>query len=959
MKRNFDLTDLGACQSGQRGTKMENFKWLHLSDFHIGKDNYGQIKLFDYILEHIKDNKDKGNIPDAVFITGDIANNGCEEQYRVFSEDFLLRLLDIYDDMPRIYIVPGNHDIDRNQCMLAAGSLYSVLNEGQNIFFDTDKAGFTRRKEILNRFSGFQNGFISDSCFPVKDIFEEKGYFTDIFNKKDKKVGIIGINTAWLSNSKEDKEKLTPGKYMLEEALKEVKDCNYKLVLGHHPLSWLQCEQRQQISALLAKNKAMYLHGHMHKNSGECSLAFNIGFLTLQCGAAFQAREDEKYYNSLQWGEFDFHEDAVRVMPKKWSVSQQKFIADSSENWPDSYKEEGKDSWLFPYLFSIPNKKAKTKEVASVRIPTGWHLIDEAFIKKRKEPQEEEILKYFDGKEPSYNEIFSSFIPVREAALNIKKEFIRCDSDNKIKCALITGAGGEGKTTALLQIVRMLVEEDKWKALVLRQAEKDLQFNAEQILNITKKGNWIICADNCFPITDKLFELLKRLANRENRHVHLLLCARDIDWNNSESGKLPWREHSDYSTYKLRGIDEGDAKKIVSAWERLGERGLGKLKDLSLSEATEKLILSSQDEEKINGPDEGALLGAMLATRYGDELHSHVRNMLLRLQTIPVGSETLLYAFAYIVAMHSEKLYFLSKTVLAQIYNYELKDVKKYILGPLGEEAASAVNGDMIYTRHISIARSARRILDEEFHFDFDEIFIELASAAAEAVQKGEYVEKFAKWKFISDNFSGTNNTLAIRLDRKILDIDPYDPYMIVHLSKKYREVEQPELALDLFRKIDYETEHRPLFCEWALVEAHVGNKATSVCLSALALSDQAARKQIDVRNACINLYSIALTFKEMYSQFKNEKYLWAELAAIKLGEKIDKDDANMKKLISANQDRYKEEEFKKNGLDWKKCLQKGILTAAAEKEISFQKWIPQIENLEYKKVFSLAGIVL
>lgn len=48
---------------------MGNFRWLHLSDFHIGKDNYGQIKLFSYLLEHIKERKNSGWIPDAVFIT--------------------------------------------------------------------------------------------------------------------------------------------------------------------------------------------------------------------------------------------------------------------------------------------------------------------------------------------------------------------------------------------------------------------------------------------------------------------------------------------------------------------------------------------------------------------------------------------------------------------------------------------------------------------------------------------------------------------------------------------------------------------------------------------------------------------------------------------------------------------------------------------------------------------------
>jgi len=937
---------------------MDNFRWLHLSDFHTGKDGYGQIKLFNYIIEHIKENKEKGYIPDAVFITGDVANKGLMDEYNMFSDDFLLPLLDVQGTLSNVYIVPGNHDLDRGKCKLAADSLYGVLNGNQNCFFDADSIGLGERKEIFGRFEAFYTGNMVDLCFPYKSIFEEKGYYTDIIIKKDNKIGIVGINTAWLSNSDNDKEKLTPGKHMMEEALKDLKDCDYKLVLGHHPLSWLESEQRHQISAILANNKAMYLHGHMHKNSGEYFVALNTGFLTLQSGAAFQAREDEKYYNAIQWGELIFKNEMVRVTPKKWSVTNQKFISDSSERMPDSFKEEGTDSWLFPYIFSISNIKTEKRNKPQVKIPAGWSLINKDFIKKRKEPEKEDILKYFDGKEPSYNEIFSSFIPVRNIVLEIKEEFVRCNEDNKTKCILITGAGGEGKTTVLLQTAKILVDNYDWKALVLRQADNDMPFPDEQIISITEEGNWVICVDNCFTVSEKLFGLLKKLKTRESQHVHLMLCTRDIDWSNSKSDKLQWREYSDYSTYKLRGIGKEDAGKIVDAWGKLGEKGLGKLKELSLSEAVEKLLLSSKNEEGKNEPEEGALLGAMLTTRYGDELHNHVRNMLLRLQAVPVGDETLLNAFAYIVAMHSEKLYFLSKTVMAQIYNFELKDVKKYILGPLGDEAASAVSGEIIFTRHISIARSAKKILDEEFHIDFEEIIIELAVSAMEASKKGEFVKDLGKWKYISDHFLSKNNTLAIRLDKKILDIDQYDAFMIVHLSKLYRKVGQPKLALELFRDVHYKIEHRPFFAEWALVEANAGNKAISVCLSALALSDQISAQIIDVKNACINLYSIAITFLELYSMFNNKKYLCASQAAATLGEMIDKNDCNIRKLIKSRPE-LKEKVFKKGSMDIKKYLLDGIQAAAGQKEIIFKEWIPNIESLEYKRMFLLAGIVL
>lgn len=935
---------------------MDNFKWLHLSDFHTGKDNYGQIKLYGYILEHIKKNKEKGNIPDAVFITGDVANKGLLDEYNMFSNDFLLPLSVLLEDT-KIYIVPGNHDLDRTQCIRAAKTLYDVLGEEQTRFFDADSAGLKERNEIFGRFEALQNSDIEDFCFPFKSIFEEKGCYTDIITKEDHKIGIIGINTAWLSNSDNDKEKLTPGKYLLEEAFNDLKDCDYKLVLGHHPLSWFECGQREQIQALLAKNKAMYLHGHMHRNSGELSVALNTGFLSLQSGAAFQAREEERYYNSIQWGELNFEDDTVRITPKKWSVANQEFVPDSSGRLPEAFREEGSDSWRFPYTVEISNKKTGKNEKLQTKVPTGWCLIDQAFIQKRKEPAEEDILKYFDGREPSYNEIFSSFIPAREIVSDIKDEFIRCDADHKIKCVTITGAGGEGKTTVLLQTARMLAEKHGWKALVLRQAEKDTPFPEEQLLNITKEGSWVICVDNCFSVSDKIFELLKKLKARE-QHVHFLLCARDVDWNNSSSSVLQWREYSDYSNYRLRGVGKEDADKIINAWGRWGEKGLGRLKGLSTSAAVEKLLLSSKDEEGKNEPEEGALLGAMLTTRYGDDLHNHVRNMLLRLKAVPVGKETLLDAFSYIVAMHSEKLYFLSKTILAQIYNFRMSDVKKYILGPLGDEAASSVSGGIIYTRHISIARSARKILDEEYYVDFDEIFIKLAVAAIEAQKEGEFVDSLKQWKYMSDHFWPENKTLAISLDKKILSIDPSDARVIVHLSKLYRKADQFDLALQLFRDVNYDVKHRPFFAEWALAEANAGNKFASICLSALAMSDRVDERRLDPRNACINLYSIAITFLSLHSMYKNEKYLCAAQAAVKLGEIIDKDDSNIKKLINENP-KFKRSNLEEVSTDLKKYLVDGILTAAQEKEICFKDWIPKIESLEYKKLFLLAGIIL
>lgn len=935
---------------------MGDIKWLHLSDFHTGRDKYAQIKLFQKIHIHMREAKESGMIPDLIFITGDVANQGLKEQYEVFSNEFLLPMVEIYETLPAIYIVPGNHDVDRRKCTLTAKFLYDIpRDQNHEKFFDTDEEGFEERRQIFERFEAFRAGFQDNLGFPPQDIFQKKGVFTDIRDLGGVKIGIVGINTAWLSNSDEDEQRLMAGKWALEEALEAVEGCRFKLVLGHHPIGWLAPEERKEICTLLARHKAVYLHGHMHQNSGELMAAVENGFLTLQSGAAFQTR-NEVYYNSLYWGTLDPEQRTVTVMPRRWSGSEGRFVLDASGKLPEAYRREGTDQWVFPCEVFIGGSAKQKEKKNPAMTPAGWDLIDGTFIRERKSPSKRNILKYFDGKEPSYDEIFSSYIPAREIVGDLKEEFIKYDNDNQMKCILLTGAGGEGKTTAMLQTVRALCEEKGWKALILRQPEKEMALSDMQIMQCTKEGHWLLGVDNCVSVAQKLFQLLKRLKQRKIQNVHFLLCARDTDWINSDAEKLPWSASVSFSRKPLKGIREEDAGRIVTAWKMLGDEGLGRLKGLSTESAKKQLVQSSLNAER-NDPDEGALLGAMLATRYGDELHNHVREMLRHLNEKPLNRGKLLDAFIYIVAMHSEKLYFLSKSVMAQLYQCPENQVKKRILGPLGDEAASTVSGDMIYTRHGSIAESARKILDEEFHVDFDGIFEEMVGAAIEASQKGVYIEKLGKWRYLSEHFVGNNNTLAVKIDKKVLELEPYDEYFLVHLSKLYRTLNQPELAVKLFRDINYPMESRPFFCEWALAEANMGNKAASVCLSAFALSDQAEKRPIDLRNANINLYSIAVTFLELYRSYRSEKYFLAMASALYLKKKLPDAQATKRYPDMSAEESKKLGAIKMTGSDAKRHLRQGVYTAEENREIDFRENFPRMDSLEFKKLFTITEV--
>ena len=113
-------------------------RWLHISDFHTGKDSYGQRSLFKYILENVREKVSNNKSPDMVFITGDIANRGLQKEYKEFVDNFLRSLL---ASLPQgagdtTFVIPGNHDVDRHKAQLAAR--YDALRELPFLF---DKIG--------------------------------------------------------------------------------------------------------------------------------------------------------------------------------------------------------------------------------------------------------------------------------------------------------------------------------------------------------------------------------------------------------------------------------------------------------------------------------------------------------------------------------------------------------------------------------------------------------------------------------------------------------------------------------------------------------------------------------------------------------------------------------------------------------------------------------------------------
>ena len=303
---------------------MSGFKWLHVSDIHLHSDSNFDLQLaIGSLLKRIEEIKPI----DAIFATGDLAFRGTSEEYeRVL--DFLERLR-VAGSVPadRVFVVPGNHDINRNRIRPFHRVVVDDDPDARDRFF-----GDGRSLELwAEKFKDFAT---LGTKYPKTWRNGRYPSVVDVFQAADRRIGVAGLNTAWMVNDKEEKdyykEKLLLGRRLLHDALDEVNGLHPDIVfvLMHHPLDWLHPHEQREIRDLLSQRADIVLSGHLHETeltrlrtvSGEASF--------FQAGAVNQGSRHPRRFLVGEW-DAQSHECHVRAYTlqgatttAKWQVEQ-------------------------------------------------------------------------------------------------------------------------------------------------------------------------------------------------------------------------------------------------------------------------------------------------------------------------------------------------------------------------------------------------------------------------------------------------------------------------------------------------------------------------------------------------------------------------------------------------------------------------------------------------------------
>ncbi|MCE9849587.1 metallophosphoesterase [Aeromonas allosaccharophila] len=826
------------------------------------------------IVSHVAQQVSNGFVPDFVFITGDIANRATKQEYKTFRSDFINPLREalggkVWDGY--IVAVPGNHDVERakNSDFDRSGPLAATSR-----FFDPDKQGKVIRDIISPRFKAYRQGDVAD--IPSNWISNSEGTFSEKFNIRGVNVGVVGINTAWLSKDDKDRYQLTPGVPLVDAALERVKNCQVCFVLGHHPLNWLHEESTQRLRALFGQHSVIYLHGHMHQADGTREDGSGNDFLVFQAGAAFQARDGEPWENGLLWGEINISENKINLSPRFWNPNNRDWPVRTGK-FPENRRENGSDWWSYPLPNHRNSKSARPTEQWNV--PAGWEMLTkEKLTSLQRDILIDEAERFFDGAETDWALAQSPKIARRAKVNVLAKQLIDYQSQERPLVLHLTGPGGEGKSMVLRQTLVSILELNS-TSNILWHADDTSSFPLESIANMPE-GPWIITTDAADVVAKSIHSIVKELNRTRRTDISFLLCSRDSDWRASGAERLDWQKYSDFRIENMSGLNEADAKLIATSWCAFDKEK--KPSDTIIQEKSLALFEATRREAAIS---EGTLLGGILAIRYGAGLRAHIAKLMERLKGYSLESGGNLYeAFAYIAVMHAENLDFLSRQVLAKVLKCKPTDIGKLVIVPLAKEAA-ANGGTLLLTRHKRIAETAVAIMREEYGEDMTERFVVLASAAQSIKQLDNiFVPELHRWRYeLPEYFSKKSPETTIKITHALLELDPENERLAVNLARIYRESKEPEEGIKVLENFTGST-GRGFWYEWSTCAGTAGHTSLNAVLAAWSLADQSAMAPPNIRDITFILAGIGISLGELYEQFLDKRFATARATVAWLG---------------------------------------------------------------------------
>jgi predicted phosphodiesterase len=868
-------------------------RWLHISDIHEReRDRYFRQRTYDRIIEEVG----KRQAPDVVFLTGDMAFSGRESEYRSLEAAFVEPLRAALPAECPVFTIPGNHDVDRNRGSNPRTWFNDVSDA--RLFQGLDGAGAQLRKEkLFPRFEAYAAFEHRVSVWGGANwLTSERGSVCWTKDIDGAKIAIVGVNTAWLCHGDDDAGRLTPGRYMLEAALDDASKAapDLLIVLGHHPLDALIAgsddSDGKRVRTLLKRHNALYLHGDLHAGDSERFGDDTNNTLAIQAPAAFQAVDDKRWRNGLMWGEADVRGGWIMLEPQVWNDAHSEFKLDGDAGH-NKFRLKLGDREVF--RLRLPGRMPKDVTPSNDVVPPGWISIDREGLEQIKEqrPSADIMADFFDGEFPSWQLATAPGVRPRKIAEQLARKLQAARSAaSRPRVLLVLSAGSEGKSTALIHAAAELVgdQRQRWTCLYRQVTAQPWRDNwLAQLPNLPDHA-WVVVIDDADNVAPEILQEVNRIAGRGD--IHLLLAARDAEWQIRKIGRGAWDKSCNFSEERLSGLDEVDAERIVSAWSFWGGRALGQT-GVDKETAVASLLQHARDAAARN--EAGELLGALLLTRDGQHLKARVAQIIEGLGDQPLFGRrrrSLRDIYAMIAAMHAENQLYLSRFVLAHAIGGKPEDLDRALNILRRETRLIDAGQTYILTRHRVIAEAVCDILSDDPAFNLKAAYPLLARSARELFRINSQLvqDEIAQWNYdLAARFLEKGQLwwpVAEAVAKALHEADPRNPYLLTACAKVLRDVNKlPEAMALLKTRADKVDHDRVFFYDWSTVAGMSGNHGLGVWLAGRSLAD-GIKGEVDSQRCELSLAGLGIAFGQLYRTSPDKRFAKAEAACGQLG---------------------------------------------------------------------------
>jgi nucleoside phosphorylase/predicted phosphodiesterase len=288
--------------------------WLHVSDFHFKRgDPYDRDVVLKALVRSVERFRtEEGRQPDLIFATGDIADKGHPDEYPAATAFFDALLAAAGVEKRRLFVIPGNHDVDRTKGKFLQRTL-GAREEADEYFRPGGPALHIEQKQRafadwFNRYFDGIRAFPEDTtCAPAEVVDTGGG-----------RIGILPLNSAAFCQDDHDHGKLWIGRRCLDAAIDALKLLGAQLTIAlvHHPLDWLHSVEGTNIRTALQSHVDIVLRGHLHETDVQHIAGVTGEALHMAAGASYQTRgwPNRALYATLDGG-------AIEIFPIRYEDS--------------------------------------------------------------------------------------------------------------------------------------------------------------------------------------------------------------------------------------------------------------------------------------------------------------------------------------------------------------------------------------------------------------------------------------------------------------------------------------------------------------------------------------------------------------------------------------------------------------------------------------------------------------